>query len=180
MFLFCAFFSSLIAQNNCIDLKQFTSIDSLYKASNVDGTLLIFDAKQKIRYCYNSSNFNIRYSPASTFKIFNTLVAFETGIVKDSSTTISWDNKIRKPEYLNQVSRFNGTKILIRGNHDRVFTDEQLQPYFEQIIPEGDGIELNFYGIECYATRLRHGLFWESGVHCCTLDVDRTGEKRSI
>ena len=102
MFLFCAFFSSLLAQNNCTDLKQFTSIDSLYKASNVDGTLLIFDAKQKIRYCYNSSNFNIRYSPASTFKIFNTLVAFETGIVKDSSTTISWDNKIRNPEYLNQ------------------------------------------------------------------------------
>ena len=102
LFLFCAFFSSLIAQNNCTDLKQFTSIDSLYKASNVEGTLLIFDSEQKIRYCYNSSNFNVRYSPASTFKIFNTLVAFETGIIKDSSTSISWDKKIRKPEYWNQ------------------------------------------------------------------------------
>jgi hypothetical protein len=39
---------------------------------------------------------------------------------------------------------------------------------------------LESQGIECYATRLRHGLFWESGVHCCTLDVDRTGNKRSI
>jgi beta-lactamase class D len=102
LFLLCAFFSSLIAQDNGTDLKHFTSIDSLYKASNVEGTLLVFDADQKKRYCFNASNFNVRYSPASTFKIFNTLVAFETGIVKDSSTTISWDNKIRKPKYLNQ------------------------------------------------------------------------------
>lgn len=35
-------------------------------------------------------------------------------------------------------------------------------------------------GIECYSTRLRHGLFWESGVHCCTLDVEREGNKRPI
>jgi len=35
-------------------------------------------------------------------------------------------------------------------------------------------------GIECYSTRLRHGLFWESGVHCCTLDVERQGKNRSV
>lgn len=97
-----AFFNVLIAQKKCIDLGNLISLDSSYKASNLAGTVLIFDAKQNINYCYNSSNFNVRYSPASTFKIFNTLVAFETGIVKDSSTSISWDNKIRKPDYLNQ------------------------------------------------------------------------------
>lgn len=39
---------------------------------------------------------------------------------------------------------------------------------------------LESQGIECYTTKLRHGLFWESGVHCCTLDVSRDGELRSI
>jgi len=39
---------------------------------------------------------------------------------------------------------------------------------------------LESQGIECYSTRLRHGLFWESGVHCCTLDLEREGQKRSI
>jgi N-dimethylarginine dimethylaminohydrolase len=39
---------------------------------------------------------------------------------------------------------------------------------------------LETQGIECYSTRLRHGLFWESGVHCCTLDIDRIGQKRNI
>jgi hypothetical protein len=39
---------------------------------------------------------------------------------------------------------------------------------------------LESQGIECYSTQLRHGLFWESGVHCCTLDIARTGNLRSI
>ncbi len=58
----------------------------------------------------------------------------------------------KSPESLPLIARFNGRKILIRGNHDRVFTDEQLSPYFEQIIPEGEGIELDVEGIPCYIT----------------------------
>jgi beta-lactamase class D len=77
-------------------------LDSIYNSSDLEGTLLIFDAKKKTKYCYNSSNFNSRYSPASTFKIFNSLISFELGIVKDSSTVIFWDKIIRKPEYWNQ------------------------------------------------------------------------------
>jgi beta-lactamase class D len=92
------FLNSASAQNNCSNLF----LDSIYKASDLEGTLLIFDAKKKQKYCYNSSNFKTRYSPASTFKIFNSLIAFETGIIKDSSTVIPWDKKIRKPEYWNQ------------------------------------------------------------------------------
>lgn len=98
----CSWFNFVNAQSDCNNFKNAISIDSVYKSSNLEGTLLIFDAKLNIKHCYNPSNFNVRYCPASTFKIFNTLVAFETGIVKDSSTIISWDNKIRKPDYWNQ------------------------------------------------------------------------------
>lgn len=58
----------------------------------------------------------------------------------------------KHPEFLSQVERFNGRKILVRGNHDRVFTDEDFAPYFEQIIPEGKGIEIDFDGVPCYLT----------------------------
>ncbi len=30
----------------------------------------------------------------------------------------------KTPEFLSEVARFNGKKILVRGNHDRVITDE--------------------------------------------------------
>jgi calcineurin-like phosphoesterase family protein len=55
-------------------------------------------------------------------------------------------------EFLPFVAGFNGRKILIRGNHDRHLTDEQLKPLFEEIIPEGEGIELDIEGIPCYLT----------------------------
>lgn len=50
------------------------------------------------------------------------------------------------------VQCFNGHKILIRGNHDRVFTDEELLPYFEQIVAEGDGLELDLPDLPCWIT----------------------------
>jgi hypothetical protein len=47
----------------------------------------------------------------------------------------------KAPEYLEQVKRFNGHKILIRGNHDRLITDEQFSEYFEF---EGESRWMNF------------------------------------
>jgi len=58
----------------------------------------------------------------------------------------------KRPDYLKYVSWFNGRKILIRGNHDRGISDEEFKPYFEQIIPEGEGLEADFGGIQCYVT----------------------------
>lgn len=58
----------------------------------------------------------------------------------------------KTPEFLPEVARFNGRKILTRGNHDRIFTDEDFAPYFEQIIKEGDGITVDFCNIPCYLT----------------------------
>lgn len=68
------------------------------------------------------------------------------------------------PECLDQVSRFNGRKTLIRGNHDRVFTDEQLSPYFVSIIAEGKGILVQlpnekFVYVTHYPTEGKHNYF---------------------
>lgn len=53
---------------------------------------------------------------------------------------------------LENVSRFNGKKTLVRGNHDRGYTDDELLRYFDKVIGEGDGITLNACGIECWVT----------------------------
>jgi len=58
----------------------------------------------------------------------------------------------KAPEFLPWVAKMNGKKILFRGNHDRVFTDEQLAPYFEQIVPEGEGRLYCFGDIACWLT----------------------------
>lgn len=58
----------------------------------------------------------------------------------------------KHPEYLHHVDRFNGRKILIRGNHDRVITDEQFGKFFDKVIAEGSGIELDIGNVPCYLT----------------------------
>lgn len=50
------------------------------------------------------------------------------------------------------VQGFNGKKILIRGNHDTPISDKQFLYYFEKVIPEGDGIEMDIQGLPCYIT----------------------------
>ena len=35
-------------------------------------------------------------------------------------------------------------------------------------------------GITAHVCKMRHGLFWEAGVHCLTLDIKRRGNKRSV
>ena len=54
--------------------------------------------------------------------------------------------------FLEEIANFNGKKILIRGNHDKVFTDEDFAPYFDQIIAEGDGMELMIGSNEFWLT----------------------------
>jgi hypothetical protein len=35
-------------------------------------------------------------------------------------------------------------------------------------------------GITAHVCKQRHGIFWEAGVHCLTLDIKRRGDKRKI
>lgn len=52
----------------------------------------------------------------------------------------------KAPDYLKYVGKMSGRKILLRGNHDRVFTDEELLEYFDKVYPEGVGVEIESFG----------------------------------
>lgn len=61
-----------------------------------------------------------------------------------------------KEHWLKNLNRFNGKKWLIRGNHDRHFTDEQLSEHFEKIIPEGDGLSIDLK-LEDFSVKTNNG-----------------------
>ena len=84
----------------------------------------------------------------------NTLIVNHNALVApDDEVIVVGDVCYQKtPEYLKYVSAFNGRKILVRGNHDRVFTDEQLKPYFNVIVADGDGFSQLCGGVFCYIT----------------------------
>ncbi|MFK8036904.1 MAG: penicillin-binding transpeptidase domain-containing protein [Crocinitomicaceae bacterium] len=75
--------------------------DSIYKqafqnlidSAKVIGSILIFDEQENT---YFSNNFDWAKKgqlPASTFKIPNSIIALELGIVKDSSSILPWDGE---------------------------------------------------------------------------------------
>lgn len=55
------------------------------------GSILIYDSQNNRYYEHNSQRNITALSPASTFKIFNSLVALETGVVADDVAILTWD-----------------------------------------------------------------------------------------
>jgi beta-lactamase class D len=56
-----------------------------------EGSILIYDSKNNRIYEHNPKRNATAIAPASTFKIFNALVALETGVVPDDVAVLTWD-----------------------------------------------------------------------------------------
>jgi beta-lactamase class D len=62
-----------------------------FDAFQVDGTFVLFDVNHNKVIRYNPERCAERFIPASTFKILNTLIALETGVIPDKNYVIEWD-----------------------------------------------------------------------------------------
>ncbi|MGB8190767.1 MAG: penicillin-binding transpeptidase domain-containing protein, partial [Chitinophagaceae bacterium] len=81
-------FSGCSQNNVTVD----NSIEKYFVQNKVTGTFAIFDNSQGEFTIYNLSRFqDSTYLPASTFKIVNSLVGIETGVVNNDSTVIPWN-----------------------------------------------------------------------------------------
>ena len=59
---------------------------------SVNGTFVLYDLEQNNYYYYNEDRANTRYPPMSTFKIPNSLIALETGVLDSANSMIVWDS----------------------------------------------------------------------------------------
>lgn len=70
------------------------NIAQLFSNNNISGSILIESIDGKKRYQYNVNN-DESFVPASTFKIANTLIILEEGLISDLSQVIKWDGDVR-------------------------------------------------------------------------------------
>lgn len=56
-----------------------------YDKYKVSGSFLLFDQKKNRYIVYNQEQTKQQFTPASTFKICNSLIGLETGVIKDSN-----------------------------------------------------------------------------------------------
>lgn len=73
-----------------------SEFQTLIDSSDVKGSILIYDLKDDKYY---SNNFNWAKKgnlPASTYKITNSIIALETGVVQSDSTLFKWNGEERR------------------------------------------------------------------------------------
>jgi beta-lactamase class D len=80
--------------------KQATEIrddfKKYYDQFNVDGSFVLYDPQADKYTFYNQDQFNKTFSPASTFKICNSLIGLETGVIINEHFVIPFDSVTRQ------------------------------------------------------------------------------------
>lgn len=67
-----------------------------YDQFKVEGSFVVYDQNKNAYTFYNQEQFKQAYTPASTFKICNSLIGLETGVIADENFVIPWDRITRK------------------------------------------------------------------------------------
>ncbi len=68
---------------------------SILDSAGVEGSVLIYDFQKDVYYSNDFEWANKGKLPASTFKIANSIIALESGVVEDDSSLFKWDGKKR-------------------------------------------------------------------------------------
>lgn len=58
----------------------------------VKGSFIIHDMNNDKYFMYDSARCYTRFTPASTFKVANTIIGLETGVIADENFIIKWDS----------------------------------------------------------------------------------------
>jgi beta-lactamase class D len=92
LLLLCGIFIIAVA-SSCSDvrIKEHPEWKQYFDEYHVDGCFEVYDNNKEIAHYYNKERSARQMSPASTFKIFNSLVGLETGVAPDEQLVIKWD-----------------------------------------------------------------------------------------
>jgi len=97
-------FLALLFGNTATPLNASTDdqIAVLFQEEQVIATMVVTSADGSEVLVYNGDRARARFSPASTFKILNTLVALDAGVIASGSSTFEWDGTDRGLDAWNQ------------------------------------------------------------------------------
>jgi beta-lactamase class D len=88
----CMVLPFLFAACSPNNVKEDESLKKYFDSANVAGCFGLFDNSQGQFTIYNLKRFrDSSFLPASTFKIINSLIGIETGIISDEKMVIKWD-----------------------------------------------------------------------------------------
>lgn len=99
LFIVCAFSFNACSVNKA---KIDNNLKKYFDTRNVTGSFSMLNNATGGVTVYNMELDTMRYLPASTFKIVNTLIGLETGAITDDSMVIRWDGVRREVKEWNK------------------------------------------------------------------------------
>jgi len=95
LWIVCALF--IASCSNTPSIVERDDLRGHYDHYHVDGSFALYDVTHNKLVVYNRPHYTTMYSPASTFKICNSLIGLETGVISGDSYVITWDSVNRNP-----------------------------------------------------------------------------------
>jgi beta-lactamase class D len=71
-------------------------IAALFEGKGVEGTLVLSSLATGELFVHNEARAAQRFAPASTFKVLNTLIAVQEGVVQDKDSPFKWDGRVHE------------------------------------------------------------------------------------
>ncbi|MGF1566487.1 MAG: class D beta-lactamase [Nodosilinea sp.] len=146
----------LRSQSSPKEISQLTSspeanFGSHFRDLHVEGSILIYDPSVDQFYQHNSERNATDFLPGSTFKILNSLIALETGVIADDIAVLTWDGIQRKvPAWNRDLNMREAIKLSAiwfyqvlarRVGHERMQRWVSQVEYGNQEIGDADDID---------------------------------------
>lgn len=108
--------TTLVSNAVTLNTAQQAILNNQFK--NTTGAFVLSDLKNKQNIRYNAERCNQRFSPESTFKIPNSLIALETGVIKDENVVTPYDKEKHPPEswWLNTWAQDHNMRSAIKNS----------------------------------------------------------------
>lgn len=105
---FCVLSAGLFSACNTNNITQDNGLKKYFDDNKVEGCFGLFDNGQGHFTIYNMPRYrDSAYLPASTFKIFNSLVALGTGRIFSDTVIVPWDGVVRTGPGGDTMSQWN-------------------------------------------------------------------------
>ncbi|MHC2993812.1 beta-lactamase, partial [Pontibacter sp. HJ8] len=76
-----------------------TDLEKPFQDCRIQGSITLYDYQAKKWISSNIHDSHVGTLPASTFKILNTLIALETGVIADENEIVKWPGKTDTIKY---------------------------------------------------------------------------------
>ncbi len=144
-FLVCISMGAMVAAwpgtacaDNALHLASLEEVASeVFNASGVSGGFVVYDEDNDEFHRFNMSRVRTQTIPASTFKILNSLIFLEEGIVECERATIKWDGREREFPSWNQdqtlASAFRRSAVWVYQELARTAGRHRIQKYVDAV-----------------------------------------------